>query len=106
MAKFEKIENTKGTYRFTCPGCNVMHLIWTAKEENSEVIPWGFNGDINSPTITPSILVQYPMKDKTRICHSFIKNGMIQYLPDCTHHLAGQTIELPEITEIEIKDIN
>lgn len=28
------------------------------------------------------------------ICHSFVRDGLIQYLPDCTHHLAGQTVPL------------
>lgn len=109
MAKFKKIEGTNGTYKFICPGCNEEHLIWTAPEKNSKVIPWGFNGDENKPTITPSIKVTYPANPEAkeefkewreeRICHSFIKDGMIQYLSDCTHNLAGQTIELPEFEE-------
>jgi len=31
-----------------------------------------------------------------KVCHSFVTDGNIQYLGDCTHELAGQTIELPE----------
>lgn len=30
-------------------------------------------------------------------CHSFVENGMIRYLDDCTHSLVGQTVELPDI---------
>lgn len=30
-------------------------------------------------------------------CHSFITDGKIQYLSDCFHELAGQTVDLPEI---------
>jgi hypothetical protein len=33
------------------------------------------------------------------ICHSFIKDGMIQFLDDCTHALAGQTVPLGEFEE-------
>jgi hypothetical protein len=29
-------------------------------------------------------------------CHSFVTNGKIQFLADCTHKLAGQTVELPD----------
>lgn len=32
------------------------------------------------------------------VCHSFVTAGRIEFLPDCTHALAGQTVDLPEIT--------
>jgi hypothetical protein len=28
-------------------------------------------------------------------CHSFVVDGQIQFLGDCTHKLAGQTVPLP-----------
>ena len=31
-----------------------------------------------------------------KVCHSFVTNGRIQYLGDCTHKLAGQTVDLPD----------
>ena len=33
------------------------------------------------------------------VCHSFVNNGRIQFLLDCTHHLAGQTVNLPPFNE-------
>jgi hypothetical protein len=30
------------------------------------------------------------------VCHSFVTDGRIQFLGDCTHALAGQTVDLPE----------
>ena len=30
------------------------------------------------------------------ICHSFVTDGRIQFLGDCTHKLAGQTVDLPD----------
>ena len=30
-------------------------------------------------------------------CHSFVTDGRIQFLADCTHPLAGQTVDLPEV---------
>lgn len=98
MAKFKKIEGTKGQYMFYCPGCKGYHSVWTADEGHQHPI-WGFNGDVEKPTITPSIRVEYPTPEKLNICHSFIKEGMIQFLGDCTHNLAGQTVELPEFDE-------
>ncbi|MCZ4340562.1 hypothetical protein O4H52_03015 [Sphingomonadaceae bacterium G21617-S1] len=29
------------------------------------------------------------------VCHSFVRNGQIEFLSDCTHALAGQTVPLP-----------
>jgi hypothetical protein len=52
---------------------------------------WQWNGDRDKPTIRASILV----RGKT-ICHSFITDGKIQFLPDCTHELSGKTVELEE----------
>lgn len=98
MAKFKKLKGTKGTYKFMCPGCNTEHLIWTANEGHQHPV-WGFNGDLDKPTITPSIKVEYPTPEKLHICHSFIKDGKIEYLGDCTHSMAGQTVELPEFNE-------
>jgi hypothetical protein len=34
---------------------------------------------------------------KNDICHSFIKNGKIQYLSDCTHELKGKTVQLTDL---------
>lgn len=30
-------------------------------------------------------------------CHTFITDGKVQFLSDCTHALAGQTLDLPEL---------
>lgn len=54
-----------------------------------------------SPTFEPSILVtcrwmasDSEMKDD--VCHSFVRDGRIQFLGDCTHELAGKTVDLPD----------
>lgn len=96
MAKILKVEKEGDgpDYMFFCPGCNSHQGVWTSKPNRNGAI-WSFNGDFDKPTITPSLnsfcdAVGYR-------CHSFIKDGMIQFLSDCTHSLAGQTMELPEI---------
>lgn len=33
------------------------------------------------------------------VCHSFVRNGRIEYLGDCTHHLKGQTVDLPDMDD-------
>ncbi len=41
-----------------------------------------------------------------RRCHSFVKDGKIQYLKDCWHKLAGQTVDLPDFEEETMIDEN
>jgi hypothetical protein len=78
-------------YLIQCPGCNCCHG-WNDK--------WGFDGNMDSPTVSPSLLVRgLPLYKNNElvhegICHSFIRNGQISFLSDCTHSLAGQTVPL------------
>lgn len=30
-------------------------------------------------------------------CHSFVRDGQIEFLSDCTHALAGKTVSLPAV---------
>lgn len=81
-------------YDFVCPACDQVHTI-----NNS----WKFNGDVDNPTFSPSVLVQGargfnpPVKFK---CHSFIKEGKIQYLSDCSHEFAGKTVDMVDVMEV------
>jgi hypothetical protein len=99
-------------YGFHCPGCDRFHAVYTAGYPSQN---WTFNGDTERPTFTPSLLVQWddhepPVTPENieeykrapwtqskvhRVCHSFITDGRIQFLGDCTHALAGQTVEIP-----------
>lgn len=69
---------------FHCPGCGFDHLVYRT---------WAFNGDYVRPTFSPSILVTTP--DPSQRCHSYVRNGMIQFLADCHHDLRNQTVPLP-----------
>jgi hypothetical protein len=101
--------------RFNCPGCQMAHVVPVAAAASPRV--WAFNGDLERPTLSPSILTegvgdmtdeQYdqimnghepvPVPIQVR-CHSFVKNGQIEFLSDCSHALSGQTVGLPEIRE-------
>ena len=73
-------------YVFHCPGCNHGHPI--------NVPRWTWNESLDKPTFSPSLLCN-GFDPKSR-CHSFIKNGMVQFLNDCWHTLAGQTVEIPD----------
>lgn len=68
---------------------------------------WTWNGDYDRPTVSPSILNSAPryMNPETGEItapwrnHVFIRDGKIQYLSDCTHALAGQTVDMVEFPE-------
>jgi hypothetical protein len=76
------IHDSGGNHLFHCPGCECAH---------GPDGGWTFNGDMARPTFSPSILV----RTETSRCHSFVKDGQIEFLPDCTHALAGKTVPLP-----------
>ena len=80
----------KTQYLYMCLGCNEEHAFALKSEGGHHE----FNMDLNNPTISPSLVQNFTPGE---MCHSFIIDGKIQYLSDCFHKLAGQTIELPEI---------
>lgn len=94
MSKLLRAEDDR-RWIFYCPGC---------EEHHGPNDSWAFNGDAERPTFNPSILVQgtsggygtdEPLRD-TR-CHIFVRDGQIQYLSDCTHALAGQTVPMEDM---------
>lgn len=74
-----------------CPGCKNAHVLDQR---------WTFNGDFERPAFSPSFLAWHDAQAEDNIpayrCHSFIAAGRIQFLGDCTHALAGQTVDLPD----------
>ena len=85
-----KVRKDHDGWLVECPGCGNLHR-FDAR--------WTFNNDLDKPTFTPSLLVngnmQYHNPAMPR-CHSFVTDGKIQFLGDCTHFLAGKTVELPD----------
>ena len=51
---------------------------------------WSWNGSVDSPTLKPSVLSKQP----PIVCHSFVTDGKIHFLADCTHEHAGKTLDL------------
>lgn len=73
---------------FYCPGCECHHSFSSR---------WTFNGSREKPTVTPSLLVNAGREcpDHPR-CHLFLTDGIIKFLGDCSHALAGQSVPLEE----------
>lgn len=115
MTKVIELFNDDGSHyawHIYCPACKTGHGF-----DNK----WTFNGDMEKPTFTPSMLYRSghylsehktgdkcwctynqehpdnPVKFGCTICHSFVTDGKIQFLSDCTHEFAGQTVNLEDI---------
>lgn len=94
-----------------CPGCNELHYVYFGPDG------WTWDGDLERPTISPSILMrgryweppvtpenldewkrepweQHPVD---RVCHSFVRAGVWEFLSDCTHSLAGQCVPMTDV---------
>lgn len=56
---------------------------------------WSWNGDVNAPTLRPSILSRLTGV----VCHCWISEGKVQFLTDSTHELAGQTLDLLDVED-------
>lgn len=85
-----------------CPACQELHpLAVEAAQPNGAI--WNWNGDAYYPTFNPSMNIHYGPDGegedevKQYRCHYYLEKGEIRYLSDCTHHLRGQTVALPEI---------
>lgn len=85
---------------FECPGCKTSHGIPVDQIPSEYGSKWQWNGSMDYPTFSPSIHVfphgaAPPFTPQPR-CHSFVKDGKIQFLGDCEHELKNQTVDLPE----------
>lgn len=80
--------------QYWCQGCRKIHGL-SPKVHT-------FNGDCDKPTFSPSLLTNYTRAGVPVICHSYIEDGKQRFLLDCTHSLAGQTVELTTIDPFEV----
>lgn len=109
-------EVSPGYVAFGCPGCMETHVIPVSTDHHPGR-SWGWNGDALKPTFTPSIHVKGLQTEREgwewtgewvrgadgqplpQSCHSFVREGQIQFLGDCSHNLAGQTVDIPAYPE-------
>lgn len=85
-------------YLFDCPGCKRSHAVYVT-EPNPLGAKWSFNGNVDKPTFSPSLLQRITWTDNARpneVCHLFVKDGMCEFCSDSTHELAGKTAPLVE----------
>lgn len=107
---------TDGRLTFFCPGCKAMHGVGVGRADGPR---WQWDGRVDLPSLFPSILVKTghycsgqegkdcwctyeqrlgkPAPFQCIQCHSYVEDGNIRFLSDCSHSLAGQTVPLPEL---------
>ena len=102
---------------FFCPGCKESHRLRVDSDKSPR---WSWNGSLDKPTFGPSVLVTTghylsthkpgdecwcnfnekhpddPVHFRCVRCHSFVKDGCIEFISDSTHELANQTVDLPD----------
>jgi hypothetical protein len=108
MSKLRGMVNDAGAvigYMFMCPGCKRDHAVHIA-EKNSCGAQWSFNGNMEMPTFSPSLVQRigpWPdgsMQDgknvggTTDVCHLILTDEICQFQTDCTHELAGKSVTL------------
>lgn len=88
---------------FVCPGCIEMlggsgvHML-AVTPTGGKRPTWRFDGNLDAPTLEPSVLT-YGRSGTNDRCHSYLTGGQLRYLPDSTHSLTGQTIDLPDLPD-------
>lgn len=89
-AKLHELLNDDRTHHawvFWCPACG------TAHEVSRQM---AFNGDLERPTVSGSVLVHRVAKIGRRRCHAYVTAGKIAYLHDSEHAMKGKTVDIPD----------
>jgi uncharacterized protein DUF6527 len=84
-----------GDWAFHCPGCGYDHSFRVTVDNTRP--QWTWNGSTDKPTFKPSLLIKKDLRAQR--CHSWVKDGKIQFLADSFHAMKGQTVELPDWDE-------
>lgn len=104
---------------FVCPGCQKeksgpagslgsshssgLHMLPVNSEDHSP--SWNWDGNLEAPTVSPSILTRWGNDSiGIHVCHSFLRNGVFEYLSDCTHSYASQQVPLPDLPDWVIRE--
>lgn len=104
-----KLRNTTDGFAWWCPACKEGHPLPHKKG-------WTWDGSLDAPTFSPSFkhTGKQTVKDETGrwlgdwvrgpdgepkdwCCHYIITAGKVAYCGDCTHAMAGQTIDMPDL---------
>lgn len=80
-----KVAGEPAKYLFWCPGCQ-SHMWFDTSGR------WVWNGDVEKPTVQPSILCFADNPEKR--CHLYVVDGKLNFLNDCGHEYAGRVVAM------------
>lgn len=86
-------EEKPGSLLFWCPGCGMAHGVNVGGGRGAR---WKWNEDRERPTFSPAVSVRFMRGRRMRVvtCHVNVVDGRLMFMPDCSHALAGQSIEM------------
>lgn len=81
---------------YWCQGCEAHHAVPVRGAR-----AWTWNGSLDAPTLSPSVLVRWEHGEarERRVCHTFIRDGVVEFLGDCTHRFAGQKVQMEPVEQ-------
>ncbi len=102
-SRIRPVDNHGAVYdclMFVCPGCaaggpvgyDSIHMLAVNASEVYRP-SWEWNGNLETPTLSPSILTH----GGYAICHSFLRDGVFEFLLDSTHPLSGKQVNIPDL---------
>jgi hypothetical protein len=91
---------------YWCPGCDALHGIAVRPSKQRNGASWEFSGTLECPTYSPSQLTTWEQgPERTKfVCHTFIRNGQIEFLNDCTHEFRGKMVPLPPLPDWVLRE--
>lgn len=81
-----------GLLIYHCPGCGRCHGLPTHKPFTPNGHLWQWNGSLVRPTLEPSI--NQPGDSRLGRCHHWLRDGVLEFLSDSEHKLAGKKVAL------------
>lgn len=116
LRPWEDLDGNEGVRLYLwCPGCEELHAV----EVEFDKKKWSWNGNLDAPTINPSILMtgfQWPERFpyhnpnhnvgpwRRMVCHSYVEDGMWDFLGDCTHDFKNALVPLPPLPDWLIEE--
>lgn len=98
ILQIKRFDHGEKRIYFWCPACSDLHWV---SVDRPDWTGWRWNGDEEDPTFNPSLRVwrYYEVAGKrlVDVCHFFVRDGVIEYLDDCTHRMKNQSVAMVDI---------